>query len=31
VAKTPKYPLNLAVISRFTAAIATEKPDLVDK
>ena len=31
VAKTPKYPLNHAVISRFTAAIATGKSNLVDK
>ncbi len=27
VAKTPKYPLNLAVISRFTVVIATVKSD----
>jgi len=27
VARTPKYPLNLAVISRFTVAIATVKSD----
>jgi len=30
-AKAPKSRFNLAVISRFTAAIATEKSDLVDK
>ncbi len=30
-AKAPKSHLNLAVISRFTVAIATEKSDLVDK
>jgi len=29
-AKIPKYPLNLAVISRFTVAIATVKSDRVD-
>ncbi len=31
VAKAPKYPLNLGVIGRYTAAIATVKSDLVDK
>ena len=31
VAKTRKYPLNLAVISRFTVAIATVKSDRVGK
>jgi len=30
-AKAPKSLFNLAVISRFTAAIATEKSNLVDK
>ena len=29
-AKTPKYPLNLAVISQFTVAIVTVKSDRVD-
>ncbi len=29
--KAPKFPFNLAVISRFTAAIATVKSDQVDK
>jgi len=29
-ARIPKYPLNLAVISRFTVAIATVKSDQVD-
>ncbi len=28
-ARTPRYPLNLAVISRFTVAIATVKSDRV--
>ena len=30
-ARTPRYPLSLAVISRFTVAIATEKIDRPDK
>ena len=30
VARVPKYPLNLAVISRYIVAIATVKSDRVD-
>jgi len=30
-ARTPKYPLNLAVIGQFTVAIATVKSDQADK
>ena len=31
VARIPKYPLNHVVTDQFTAVIATEKPDPVDK